>query len=138
MRSTPTSNHRAPRVATWPIVAAGFVLGILLAFAAFVVPRIAPRWLFVLTLEAIPGLMMIAAPAVEPLVICSFDSAGLDDGLAASFDRVECPRAGSDGHSNRTVGAAGGAALPIAWARPGRRAARETIGLNHLTCVAFL
>lgn len=51
------------------IVTAGCVIGVLLAGAAIVIPRIGPRWLFVLTLGAVLGLMLISFVAVPARIV---------------------------------------------------------------------
>jgi hypothetical protein len=51
------------------IVTAGSAIGVLLAGASIVVPRVGPRWLFVLTLGAVLGLMLISFVAVPARIV---------------------------------------------------------------------
>ena len=51
------------------IVTAGFAIGALLAAAAIVVPRIGPRWLFVLALGGVLGVMLISFVAIPARII---------------------------------------------------------------------
>jgi hypothetical protein len=51
------------------ILGAGIVMGVLLAGAAIVVPRIGPGWLFVLVLGAVLGLMLISFVAIPARII---------------------------------------------------------------------
>jgi hypothetical protein len=51
------------------IFTAGGSMGLLLAGAALVVPRIGPRWLFVLALGAVLGVMLISLVAVPARII---------------------------------------------------------------------
>lgn len=51
------------------IVGAGLVIGVLLAFAAIVLPRIGPTWLYIITIGAVLALMLINFVAVPARII---------------------------------------------------------------------
>jgi hypothetical protein len=66
-RIRPAARRASPHLKL--IIGAGTTIGLLLAGAALVVPRIGPQWLYVLALGAVLGLMMISFVAVPARII---------------------------------------------------------------------